>query len=157
MVASRAQVVSAVLATNGAEIPFVWSATPTGLVGTWDYANARWAGLLAAGSVDATYRLIVELLDDGTFTLTDQTQEARVKVGPTGVSGSFSGFTGTGRQLSFGAGAAAVASDHGELGQTFGWSFDNATPRGVVSDVLTGHGWSERKVGFWARLTGRTS
>ncbi|PWD51502.1 hypothetical protein C8046_13385 [Serinibacter arcticus] len=145
------------MATNGPEVPFVWSTTPTGLVGTWNYADAQWAGPLAAGAVDATYRLIVELDDDATYTLTDHTQEAQGGVGFGGGSASFSSFRGTVRRKSFNSSAAPIASDHGQVGQTFGWNFDSAVPKRVLQDVLAQHGWSERKVGFWARLTGRTS
>lgn len=156
MSAQREQVVAAILGLNGPEVPFEWSRTDTGTAGSWKYADAQWAGLLAAGSVDATYRLLVALHDDGTYSLTDRTEQTTANVGVGGASVTHTRFRGTVRKKSFNSSVAPVASDHGRVGHTFGWNFDSNTVKAPVRDVLARHGWTQRKVGLWARLMGRT-
>ncbi|NYF14836.1 hypothetical protein HDC34_003171 [Pseudoclavibacter sp. JAI123] len=76
------QVTGALLALNGANVPYVFHATPTGFTGTWNYADAKWAGVFAAGAVDRTFEALIELHEDGTFTITNQTQSSSASIGP---------------------------------------------------------------------------
>lgn len=87
MAAPREHVTAEIVALGTPEVPYVFTATPAGVTGTWDYADARWAGLMAAGTVDRTYRLVVELHDDGTYSLTDHGSASEARVGSTGGGG----------------------------------------------------------------------
>ncbi|WP_430591852.1 hypothetical protein [Humidisolicoccus flavus] len=157
MSAPQAQVVAAIMTLNRPEVPFSWSPSPEGVIGTWNYADAQWAGLLSAASVDASYRLIVALHEDATFTFTDHTEESSVDVNSNGLSFSKTTFKGSIKKKSFNKTFAPVAVDHGEVGHATGWNFDSELPKNAVRDVLTHHGWTERKLGFWARMTGASS
>ncbi len=153
MRARRDVVIDAILALNGEEVPFSFSRTPTGAVGIWDYADAKWAGILAAGSVDRTFEMHVVLNDDGTYSMSDRSTSMTTSLSMNGGSFERTSFRGRIYKRSWSSNAAPIASDHGRVGHTFGWQFDSEEMRRPVAAVLEQHGWSKRK-GFWARLFG---
>ena len=160
MAAPREHVTTEIVALGTPEVPYVFTATPAGVTGTWDYADARWAGLMAAGTVDRTYRLVVELHDDGTYSLTDHGSASEARVGSTGGGGfgasySSTRFRGTVRSKSFNRSYSPIASDHGQVGHTYGWRFDSDEMKDPVEAVLERNGWTARRRGLWARLTGQ--
>ena len=59
--ADRATVIREILALNSPDVPFAYAESQDGVVGVWDYADAKWAGILAAGSVARSYELEVTL------------------------------------------------------------------------------------------------
>ncbi|MEJ6490299.1 hypothetical protein PQI23_11265 [Leucobacter sp. USCH14] len=144
--------IAAILALNSPQVPFAFAPTSTGVTGVWNYADAQWAGVLAAGAVDRTFALDVVLSPDGTYTMTDHSTQMNVQAGAGGGSFSYTKFSGRIRSSSFDSSAAPIARDHGEVGHTFGWRFDSEEMRRPVEQTLQQLGWKKR--GFWARLFG---
>lgn len=156
MTASRAEVIEALLALDTAEVPFSFAAFDDGVVGVWDYADAKWAGFFAAGTVEKGYTLTVTLHEeDSTYELLDRTSETKTRLSASGFSYSKTGFQGTTRQISMKKAWAPVASDHGQVGNTYGWNFDTDSMKKPVRDALEAAGWTERKKSFFAKLIGR--
>lgn len=149
------QVITALLALNGANVPYEFRATPAGIMGTWKYADAKWAGPFAAGAADRTFESRIELHEGGTFTVTNETNSTSGSVGPGSAGFRHTRFKGKIRSKSFNSSVAPIASNHGQLGHTFGWTFDSDEIERPARDALAQHGWVERKSGFWSKLFGR--
>ena len=156
MTASADEVRAALLALDTAEAPYSFAVGEDGdVVGTWDYADAKWAGFFAAGTVDKSYSLTVTLHDDGTYTLIDRTRDSESKLGSSGFHYEANAFRGTTRKISFNRTWAPAAEDHGAAGNTYGWDFDTDDLKKPVLEVLARSGWTERKRGLLSRLLGR--
>ncbi|MBZ4487392.1 hypothetical protein LQ938_01040 [Microbacterium sp. cx-55] len=155
MASSREDVVGEILALNGEDVPFAFAAFEGGVVGVWDYADAKWAGLLAAGQISRDYELTVTLHDDGSYSLLDETHDTQTRLDTKGLHHERSFFKGTKRTFSFNASFAPIASDHGQVGNTFGWKFDTEEMKEPVREILTRYGWIPRHRSFLDRLFGR--
>lgn len=155
MVATRDEVVRAVLALNGPERPFAYEATPGGVVARWHYADARWAGVLEAASVSRSYTLTVTLHDDATFSLHDVTDDREARVRPRRSGYRRDVFSGTVHRKSFSWTSAPVAVDRGRVGHTAGWSFSTEEVKAPVRTLLEQHGWRRRDRNLLDRLLGR--
>ncbi|MGA1836542.1 hypothetical protein VD659_06375 [Herbiconiux sp. 11R-BC] len=153
-----------VLALNSDELPFVYAPTPDGIVGTWKYADVKWAALTAAGTIDASYELRVTLdpaESTWSFDETDTRSETRVHAerdGGFGISGGTSTFKGREKKVSFqfGVGTAAKSTDRqgSHEGNTYGYSFTTDEIKQPLIAALESAGWAPRKKGFFGKLFG---
>ncbi|BDI21819.1 hypothetical protein [Herbiconiux sp. L3-i23] len=155
MSVSRDQLTADLLALNSDDVPFAFAAFDGGVVGVWDYADAKWAGFLSAGKIDRDYELTVNLYDDGTYTLIDRTKDTETRIDRKGFHYESNSFRGNTRKISFNKSFAPVASDHGQVGNTYGWKFDTEEMKQPVREVLQRDGWTERKRSFLDKVLGR--
>lgn len=155
MASSQEVVVGEILALNGQDVPFAFAAFEGGVVGVWDYADAKWAGLLSAGQISRDYELTVTLHEDGTYSLLDETHDTQTRLDRDGLHHERSFFKGTVHNVSFRKSFAPVASDHGQVGNTFGWAFDTEEMKKPVREILARNGWTHRNRSFLDRLFGR--
>ncbi|GAA2227323.1 hypothetical protein N1031_03115 [Herbiconiux moechotypicola] len=163
MTATFDQVQASILALNGPERPFVYEATPTGVVGRWNYADQKWAALLGAGSVDADYVLEVVLDEtESTFAFEEAevVEETGLTAGGDGIGFSYerSTFKGHKKSYKFDLGAAILAKvtdrqgDH--VGQSYGYRFDTDEIKDPLLRVFDEAGWEPRRKGLFSRLFG---
>lgn len=153
--ATREQVVADLLALNGDDKPFAYAAFDQGVVGVWDYADVKWAGILSAGKIDRDYELTVVLHDDATYSLVDRTKDSETTINRKGLHHQTDFFKGTAHKKSFTFGASAITSDHGQVGNTYGWNFDTEEMKRPVRETLERAGWTHRNKSFLDRLFGR--
>jgi hypothetical protein len=162
MTLSIADAQARVLALNSDELPFVYEAAESGIVGRWNYANQKWATVLGAGSVDADYTLRVMLDEKGTFTFeeTETVEQTGLSAGSDGIGFSYerSSFRGVKKSYKFDLGAAILAKvtdRQGEhVGQTYGYRFDTHEIKQPIIDELSALGWEPRRKGLFGRLFG---
>lgn len=156
MTSTETEVRAALLAIATDETPYSFEEFDEGVVGVWDYADAKWAGFFAAGTVDKGYTLTVTLhAEDSTYELLDRTSETTKRLDAGGFSYSKSGFQGTTRKISMKKAWSPIASDHGQVGNTYEWNFDTDSIKKPVREVLEQAGWTERKKSFFAKMLGR--
>ncbi len=154
---SRADGIERLLALNGEEVPYVYSAFDGGVVGVWHYADAKWAALLSAGSVSRAYTLTVHLEDDGTYWFLDETEDSESKVDLRRLKAGYRKdfFRGEVHRASFNRTITLAASDHGRTGNTYGWDFSTEEMKRPVRETLEAAGWRPRKRSLWDRMFGR--
>ncbi len=155
---TKADVQQAALALNGADKPFVISATGDQIAGKWNVLDAKWYGIISQNKADQNYSITVTL-DEATHTYTysEVTTSSSSSVGLGGFSYEKSTFKG--KQYSFNAGTLLglgmqnKGSDPQAVG-TATYSFDTGQIKKPLLDALAQAGWSE-KPGFFKRLFGR--
>lgn len=100
-----------------------------------------------------SFKFIVTLNDDNTWTELDKTQNSSLKVGAGGISGGYSSFSG--KSISFNK-TVAIGKKKDEDGVGIvNVEFNSEEYKKIVRDYLEKCGCKKKKKGFFATLFGR--
>lgn len=100
-----------------------------------------------------SFKFIVTLNDDNTWTELDKTQSSSVKVGLGGISGGYSSFSG--KSISFNK-TIAIGKKKDEDGiGVVEFEFNSEEYKKIVREYLEKCGYKKKKKGFFATLFGR--
>lgn len=153
---NETQVREGLLALNTDEVPYRFAEFTEGVVGVWDYADAKWASFAAAGTIDKSYSLTVTLdPDEKTYDLLDRTKDVETRLDRKGFHFEANTFQGTTRKISFNKTITPIAKDQGQVGHTYGWKFDTEEMKAPVRELMEKAGWTPKKKSLFAKMLGR--